>query len=432
MKLSSYFLPLLKETPQEAQITSHQLMLRTGMVCQEAAGLYTWLPLGLKVLKKVEAIVRRGLDAIDCQELLMPTIQSADLWRATGRYDSYGKEMLRIRDRHDKEFLYGPTNEDMVTNIFKRFVKSYKQLPCCLYQIQWKFRDEIRPRFGIMRGREFLMKDAYSFDLTVEAARNTYFKMMAAYLKIFSQMGLTVVPVKAPTGPIGGDLSHEFHILAETGESKLYYDQAFDHISYQGDFNIQDILSLYAAEEEIHASKPCPLPMDQIREARGIEVGHIFYFGTKYTKALNASVMGEDGKPVLPECGSYGIGVGRVVAGIIEAFHDDKGISWPEEVAPFDIGLLNLKKGNADVDAWVQKLYQGFTAQGFDVLEDDTSDSPGVKFARMDLIGLPFQVIVGPKGLENGVVEIKHRRTGDRQQLSLDATLAFFQQRKRP
>jgi len=432
MKLSSYFLPLLKETPQDAQITSHQLMLRTGMVCQEAAGLYTWLPLGLKVLKKVEAIVRRGLDAIDCQELLMPTIQSADLWRATGRYDSYGKEMLRIRDRHDKEFLYGPTNEDMVTNIFKRFVKSYKQLPCCLYQIQWKFRDEIRPRFGIMRGREFLMKDAYSFDLTVEAARNTYFKMMAAYLKIFSQMGLTVVPVKAPTGPIGGDLSHEFHILAETGESKLYYDQAFDHISYQGDFNIQDILSLYAAEEEIHASKPCPLPMDQIREARGIEVGHIFYFGTKYTKALNAGVMGEDGKPILPECGSYGIGVGRVVAGIIEAFHDDKGISWPEEVAPFDIGLLNLKKGNADVDAWVQKLYQGFATLGFDVLEDDTSDSPGVKFARMDLIGLPFQVIVGPKGLENGVVEIKHRKTGDRQQLSLEATLAFFQQRKRP
>lgn len=428
MRLSHYFLPLLKETPQEAQIRSHQLMLRTGMICQEAAGIYTWLPLGLRVLKKVEAIVREGMDAIGCQELLMPTVQPADLWRATGRYDSYGKEMLRISDRHEKEYVYGPTNEDMITNLFKKFIKSYRQLPKCLYHIQWKFRDEIRPRFGIMRGREFLMKDAYSFDLTFEGARATYFKMMGAYLKIFARMGITVVPVKAPTGPIGGDLSHEFHILAETGESKLFYDKTFDTLQYDGTVNVEEILARYAVEEEMHNPATCPLAAEDLREARGIEVGHIFYFGTKYSASIGATVVNEDGKSVLPECGSYGIGVGRVVAGIIEAFHDEAGIKWPRSVAPFTVGLINLKRGHSEVDEWCEEIYQALGRASIDVLYDDTEDSAGVKFSRMDLIGLPFQVIVGPKGLESRQIEVKNRMTGERSHLSFESFIALLKE----
>ncbi|MEZ5932405.1 MAG: proline--tRNA ligase [Alphaproteobacteria bacterium] len=427
MRLSRYFLPLLKETPSEAQIVSHQLMLRAGMIRQSSAGIYSWLPLGYKVLRKVEQIVREEMDLAGCQEVLMPSIQPAELWRESGRYDDYGKEMLRITDRHERDMLYGPTHEEVITDIFRRSIRSYKDLPQNLYQIQWKFRDEVRPRFGVMRGREFLMKDNYSFDLDFEGALKSYNAMFLAYLKTFKRMGLTAIPMRAESGAIGGDLSHEFQILAETGESAAYYDAAFEDIDFMADdLDIEQLKGLYAATDDQHDPAACPVPADRLRSGRGIEVGHIFYFGTKYSKPMGAVVMGPDGEDVPVEMGSYGIGVSRLVGALIEAFHDDDGIIWPEPVAPFDLGLINLRPGDDACDAAVSDLEVKLGKAGLDVLVDDRDERPGAKFAAMDLIGLPWQVVIGPRGLKEGVVELKHRATGDRSELSPEALVQRF------
>ena len=433
MRLSRYFLPILKEAPSDAQIVSHQLMLRAGMIKQEAAGIYAWLPLGFRVLKKIEQIVREEQDAAGAQELLMPTIQPAELWKESGRYDDYGKEMLRIRDRHEREMLFGPTNEEMITDIFRSAVKSYRDLPRNLYHIQWKFRDEIRPRFGVMRGREFLMKDAYSFDLDQAGARRSYQKMFLAYLRTFARLGMKAIPMQADTGPIGGDLSHEFIILAETGESGVFCDKEWldlDVLSSAPGFDddlapfFEKYTSIYAATDEKHDPATSPLPPEELVNARGIEVGHIFYFGTKYSAPLGAVVAGPNGEQVTLEMGSYGIGVSRLVGAIIEASHDEAGIIWPDSVAPFKVGLINLKTGDAECDRVCDELYRDLNAAGVEVIYDDRNERAGGKFADMDLIGIPWQLTVGPRGLKSGVVELKRRATGEREELSRDAALA--------
>ncbi len=433
MRMSRFFLPTLKEDPSEAQIVSHRLMLRAGMIRQSSAGIYSWLPLGLRVLRKVEAIVREEQDAAGCQELLMPTIQPAEIWQESGRYDDYGAEMLRIRDRHNRDMLYGPTNEEMITEIVRAHIRSYKDLPKNLYHIQWKFRDEVRPRFGIMRGREFLMKDAYSFDLNYEGARAAYNKMFVAYLRTFARMGLKAIPMAADTGPIGGDLSHEFIILAETGESEVFchkdlldLDVLGENVDYDADLQpiVDRWTGMYAATDEKHDPAEGAKLGDSLMNARGIEVGHIFYFGTKYSKAMNATVVGPDGEQVFPEMGSYGIGVSRLVGGLIEAFHDENGIVWPEAVAPFGAGVINLKSGDEACDAVSVDLYAKLQAAGRDPLYDDRDVRAGAKFADMDLIGIPWQIVVGPRGVQNGVVEFKNRASGEREEISAESALA--------
>ncbi len=435
MRLSHYFLPLLKETPAEATIASHKYMLRAGMVKQNSAGIYSWLPLGFKVLKKIEQIVREEQNKAGAIEMLMPTIQSADLWKETGRYDAYGPEMLRMTDRGEREMLYGPTNEDMITDIFRSYVRSYKDLPKNLYHIQWKFRDERRPRFGVMRGREFLMKDAYSFDISPEDARKSYNRMFVAYLNTYARLGLKAVPMRADTGPIGGELSHEFLILAETGESEVFCHADLVHMPAPGDVDFQSDLqgivdertSLYAATDEMHDAEAFEaVPQDKRLSARGIEVGHIFYFGDKYSKPMNAKVTGPDGKDVAVMMGSYGIGVSRLVGGIIEASHDADGIIWPKSVAPFGAGILNLKTGDEQTDKVCEDIYGKLTQAGVDPLYDDKADRGGVKFSRMDLIGLPFQIVVGPRGLKEGIVEVKTRASGERQSMSPEAAINFI------
>ncbi|MDX2265598.1 MAG: proline--tRNA ligase [Hyphomicrobiales bacterium] len=424
MRLSRFFLPILRDDPKEAEIVSHRLMLRAGMIRQASAGIYSWLPLGLRVLKKIERIVREEQDRTGAIEVLMPTIQLADLWRESGRYDAYGPEMLRIKDRHERDMLYGPTNEEQITQIFRDGVKSYRDLPRTLYHIQWKFRDEVRPRFGVMRGREFLMKDAYSFDLTEEAARHSYNKMFLAYLRTFSRMGLKGIPMKADTGPIGGDLSHEFIVLAQTGESEVYCHRDLidmpappEDIDYDADLSAEVArwTGKYAATSEMHdAARFASLPDDKRVSARGIEVGHIFFFGTKYSQPMKCQVQGPDGALVTAQGGSYGVGVSRLAGAIIEASHDEAGIVWPEAVAPFKVGLINLKVGDAASDGACREIYESLHAAGADVLYDDTDERAGGKFKTMDLIGLPWQVIVGPKSLAAGEVEVKNRATGER------------------
>src|SRR6202011_1196523 len=432
MRLSEYFLPLLRENPSEAQIVSHRLMLRAGMIRQSSAGIYSWLPLGLRVLKKIERIVREEQDRAGAQEILMPTIQPAELWRESGRYDDYGKEMLRIRDRHDREMLYGPTNEEQVTEIVRASIKSYRDLPRILYHIQWKFRDEVRPRFGVMRGREFLMKDAYSFDLDAAGAKRSYNKMFVAYLRTFARMGLKAIPMQADTGPIGGDLSHEFIILAETGESAVYCDRAWvatdilaAEVDYRGDLEpmFQRWTGLYAATDEKHDPAGCSIPPEELVTARGIEVGHIFYFGDKYSRRMGFLAPGPDGEPVALEMGSYGIGVSRLVGALIEANHDDAGIIWPESVAPFRVGLSNLRVGDARCSTAAEDFYTKLLNAGIEVLYDDRDESPGAKFATMDLIGVPDQIVIGPRGIAAGTVELKARRSGERVEASLDTAL---------
>jgi len=427
MRLSRFFLPILREAPREAEIVSHRLMLRAGMLRQEAAGIYAFLPLGLRVLRKIERIVREEQNRSGAIELLMPTIQSADLWRESGRYDDYGKEMLRIKDRHERDMLYGPTNEEMITEIFRAYVRSYKDVPLNLYHIQWKFRDEVRPRFGLMRGREFLMKDAYSFDLDYAGARHSYNKMFVAYLRTFARMGLKSIPMIADTGPIGGDLSHEFIILADTGESEVYCHRDYlDFAAPDKSVNFDDVAglqaivdhwtSLYAATSEKHdAAAFGALPAEAQVNARGIEVGHIFYFGTKYSEPMKAVVTGPDGAEHPVHMGSYGIGPSRLVAAIIEASHDEAGIKWPLAVAPFDVIILNLRQGDAATDAACGELYQTLTGKGLDVLYDDRDERPGAKFATADLIGVPWQVMIGPRSLAEGKVEVKCRADGSRE-----------------
>jgi prolyl-tRNA synthetase len=436
MRWSRAFLPVLKESPADAQIVSHKLMLRAGLVRQTAAGIYAWLPLGFRVLKKIEQIVREEQDRAGAQELLMPTLQSADLWRESGRYDAYGPEMLRIRDRHDREMLYGPTNEEMITILFRDEAKSYRDLPRMLYHIQWKFRDEVRPRFGVMRGREFLMKDAYSFDLDEAGARQSYYTQLLAYLRTFQRMGIQAVPMKADPGPIGGDLSHEFIVLAPTGESEVFYDSAFEEIDWQRDELRYDdaaglqalfdqVSSTYAATDETHdVAKWELVPEAKRRTGRGIEVGHIFYFGDKYSGPMGMRVSGPDGRPVTPMMGSYGVGVSRLVGAIIEASHDDAGIVWPEAVAPWRVGLVTMRADDEASGAAAESIYATLRTAGVDTLYDDRDERGGVKLGSMDLIGLPWQVIVGPRGIAAGTVELKRRSTGEREELSVESALA--------
>ena len=435
MRLSRYFLPVLKEVPGEAQIVSHRLMLRAGMIRQEAAGIYAWLPLGLRVLKKIEQIVREEQDRAGAIEMLMPTLQLADLWRESGRYDAYGPEMLRIVDRHERDLLYGPTNEEMITEIFRAYSRSYKDLPKLLYHIQWKFRDERRPRFGVMRGREFLMKDTYSFDLDEAAARVSYNKMFAAYLNTFERLGLKSVPMRAETGPIGGDLSHEFIVLAETGESEVFCDARLlemgapgPDIDFEGDLQpmVDERTALYAATDEMHdpARFEAETPAERQVCARGIEVGHIFYFGTKYSEPMKAAVTHPDGQDRPVHMGSYGVGVSRLMGAIIEARHDKAGCIWPESVAPFGVGIINLKAGDPETDAACQDAYEALMLAGKEPLLDDTDQRAGGKFATMDLIGLPYQLVIGPRGLKEGKAEVKVRATGERHELSLADAVA--------
>jgi prolyl-tRNA synthetase len=436
MRCSRAFLPVLKESPSDAQIVSHKLMLRAGLVRQTAAGIYAWLPLGFRVLKKIEQIVREEQDRAGAQEMLMPTLQPAELWRTSGRYDAYGPEMLRIRDRHEREMLYGPTNEEMITALFRDEVKSYRDLPRTLYHIQWKFRDEVRPRFGVMRGREFLMKDAYSFDLDEAGARQSYYTQMLAYLRTFQRLGIRAVPMKAASGPIGGDLSHEFIVLAPTGESEVFYDAAYEAFDWQqSDLRYGDetglqglfdrVSATYAATDETHdAAKWEVLPEASRRTGRGIEVGHIFYFGDKYSAAMGLKVSGRDGSPVTPMMGSYGVGVSRLVGAIIEASHDDDGIVWPEAVAPWRVGLVTMRADDEPTVTAAGKLYDQLRNAGIETLYDDRDERGGVKLGSMDLIGLPWQFIVGPRGIASGTVELKRRSTGEREELSIESALA--------
>jgi prolyl-tRNA synthetase len=433
MRLTRSLIPTLKEIPAEAQIASHRLMLRAGLVRQTAAGIYAWLPAGLRVLRNIAQVVREEQDAVGAQELLMPTVQPADLWRQSGRYDAYGPEMLRIQDRHERELLYGPTNEEMITDLLRQSVKSYRELPQMLYHIQWKFRDEVRPRFGVMRGREFLMKDAYSFDLDYAGAVLSYRRMMLAYMRTFQRLGVKAIPMVADTGPIGGDLSHEFIILAPTGESGVFFDAGFEEIDWlSADYDASKpedleafyarMTSLYAATDEKHdAAGWAQVPAERQREGRGIEVGHIFYFGRKYSEPMGLTVAGPDGAPVVPEMGSYGVGVSRLVGAIIEACHDEAGIIWPDSVAPFRAAILNLKQGDAATDAICETLHNRLGAA---VLYDDRAERAGVKFADADLMGHPWQIVVGPRGAANGVVELKRRAGGERVELSVEAALA--------
>jgi len=434
LRLTRVFMPTLKETPAEAQIVSHRLMLRAGLIRQTSAGIYAWLPAGLRVLRNVERIVREEQDRAGAQEILMPTIQPADLWQRSGRYEDYGKEMLRIRDRQDREMLFGPTNEEMVTDIFRSFATSYRDLPRNLYHIQWKFRDELRPRFGVMRGREFLMKDAYSFDLTKEASEHSYRQMFVAYLRTFARMGLKAIPMQADTGPIGGNLSHEFIILAETGESQVFLDRAlldFDPLASSPDYDddlspmVEFWTQRYAATDEKHDEAAwARVPAESQVSARGIEVGHIFHFGTKYSAPMGLIVAGPDGQPVIPEMGSYGIGVSRLVAALIEAHHDEAGIKWPDAVAPWQASILNLKPGDGACDALCERLHAALPDQA---LYDDRAERAGVKFNDADLMGLPWQAIIGPRSAKEGRVELKRRATGERAELSFDDALSRIQ-----
>lgn len=438
VRLSRYFLPTMRDVPADAQIASHRLMLRAGMIRQEAAGIYSWLPLGIRVLRKVENIVREEQNATGAIEILMPTVQSADLWKTSERYDAYGKEMLRITDRHEKELLYGPTNEEMITDLFKSYCMSYKDVPCTLYHIQWKFRDEIRPRFGIMRGREFLMKDSYSFDLDKDSARESYNKMFVAYLRTFARLGLKAIPMRADTGPIGGDLSHEFIILADTGESEVFCDKMIldlnpmEHqVSGSSREDLQNIVDAwtapYAATDELHDTDAfADIPVDNQIATRGIEVGHIFYFGDKYSKPFNLAVDTPQGRTAL-HMGSYGVGVSRILGAAIEAFHDDAGIQWPLAIAPFSVSLINLRVGNTDCDRACETLFQQVTDAGIDVMYDDRDMGAGAKFKDADLIGIPYHLVVGPKGLEKGIVELKCRQTGETQELPLQQAFAMLQ-----
>jgi len=435
MRLTRYFLPVLKETPSEAQIVSHRYMLRAGMIKQAAAGIYSWLPLGFKVLRRIENIVHEEQARAGHIAVQMPTLQSADLWRESGRYDDYGEEMLRMKDRHGRDMLFTPTAEELITDMFRAHVSSYKDLPLTLYQIQWKFRDEIRPRFGVMRGREFYMKDGYNFDLTKEDALHSYNRHLVSYLRTYERMGLQAIPMRADSGPIGGDDTHEFLVLAETGESEVFYDSAVTDLSF-GDRDIdyssheqcagvlEEFTSKYARTDETHdAALFNEIPEERRRTARGIEVGQIFYFGTKYSEPMGAVVQGPDGKQVPVHMGSHGIGVSRLLGAIIEASHDDKGIIWPEGVTPFHCGIVNLKQGDAEADAACEALYSALEARGLEPLYDDRNERAGGKFATMDMIGLPWRITVGPRGLKNGVVELTSRRTGESEELAPEAAI---------
>ncbi|QKX01528.1 proline--tRNA ligase [Wolbachia endosymbiont of Cruorifilaria tuberocauda] len=425
MRLSKYYLPTLKENPTGAEIISHQYSLRAGLIKQTSSGIYSWLPLGLLVLKNIESIIRDEMNKSGAIEVLMPCVQPANLWQESKRYDNYGKEMLRIKDRYESDMLFAPTHEEVATDLIRGMVKSYKSLPLCLYQIQWKFRDEIRPRYGVMRGREFLMKDAYSFDIDHKNALNSYNSMYKTYIKIFKRIGLTPTVVRADTGVIGGNLSHEFHILASIGESTLYYNNNTPELSEGKD--VESLKSIYAVADDMYHPKTCPIPQEQLSISNGIEIGHIFYFGDKYSKPMNAKVTVQNGENFHIHMGSYGIGVSRLVGAIIEAFHDDKGIIWPEAVAPFKIGLINLQMKNNKCVEVSNKIYKALKSG--EVLYDDTEESVGVKLARMNLIGLPWQIIIGKKAANANIIEIKNRVTGNVEETQVEETINRFRKK---
>ena len=424
MRVSNYFLPILKEFPNDAHVMSHKLMLMSGMIRQQNSGIYVWLPLGLRVLKKIEQIVREEMDKAGAVEVLLPCIQPADLWIETGRYESYGKEMLKITDRHENKLLFAPTAEDAITDLFRNNVKSYKELPLNIYQVQWKFRDEIRPRFGVMRGREFYMKDAYSFDLDEESAVKSYDNMFEAYIKIFRRLGVHAIPVKAETGPIGGDMSHEFQIVAQDGESEIFYEPKLDELLKAEKLDIDNIKKCYAASDDIYDEKTCKIDKGDLIRKRGIEVGHIFNFGDKYTKIMNCVVQNKEGKLIHPLGGSYGIGISRLVAAIIEASHDKSGIIWPKSVAPFEVSIICLKNDDEKCRGMADDLYSKLQKIGVSVLLDDTNNSVGSKFATHDLIGSPWQIIIGPKLASSDVVELKERKTMQSEQFSCEAVIS--------
>jgi len=426
MRITNYFLPILKENPQGAEITSHKLMIRSGMIRQQNSGIYSWLPLGLKVLKKIENLVREEMNKAGALEILMPCIQPAELWKESGRYDVYGKEMLRIEDRHENALLFGPTNEEVVTDIFRNNVKSYKELPKTLYQIQWKFRDEIRPRFGVMRGREFYMKDAYSFDIDEKKAEESYDNMFRAYLNLFKRIGLLAIPVRADTGPIGGNLSHEFHIIANTGESNIFYDKAIEDEVMKDSIDVNFLKTTYAMADDMHEEAKCKIPKERLKHHKSIEVGHIFCFGTKYTKAMNADVMDREGKPQHPYCGSYGIGVSRLVGAIIESSHDNAGIIWPKAIAPFAASLINVLANDAECTNACDAIYKRLSDLGIEILYDDSKASAGQKFSTHDLIGIPHQIIVGSKFLKFNKVELKDRQTNAIIELDIEEVITHL------
>ena len=439
MLLSRFFLPVLKESPKDAEIISHKLMLRAGMVQQSSSGIYSWLPLGKIVLDKITDICRREMILTGANEILMPTLQSADIWKESGRYEDYGKEMLRIKDRNDRDLLYGPTNEELVTEIFRTHVKSYKELSLNLFHIQWKFRDEVRPRFGVMRGREFLMKDAYSFDVDYESSINSYNIMFISYMQLFKKMGLKAIPMKADTGPIGGDLSHEFIIIADTGESEVYLEKDYfsleDNLK-QVDYNqnlqkyVDKFTSFYAATEEKHDHNDPKIQSLKLVKTRGIEVGHIFHFGQKYSSPMNATVSHNNGEKVPVFMGSYGVGLSRLVGAVIEANHDENGIVWPKELAPWDYNIINLKNGNVDCDKTCSDLYNLIKNLNKSVLYDDTNERAGAKLAKADLLGVPFQIIVGPNGVKDKLFDLKNRRISKIERLSYSELSNFINENR--
>ncbi|USO01401.1 MAG: proline--tRNA ligase [Alphaproteobacteria bacterium] len=426
MRRSQFFIPTLKETPKEATIPSHRLMLRSGMIHQTTSGIYSWLPLGQSVLANVSRIIKEEMDNAGAQHISMPTIQPAFLWEKSGRYDAYGKEMLRMRDRHDRDMLYGPTAEEVVTDLVASYVTSYKQLPFTLYQINAKFRDEIRPRFGVMRGREFTMKDAYSFDCTFEDAQKSYEAMFQAYIKTFRRMSLNVIPVKADPGAIGGNMSHEFHVVAETGESGLYYEKTIESLRDTGTLTTTEARNYYAASDDMHDPDTCPISKENLCISRGIEVGHIFYLGTKYTEVMNFGIAGENNTTLYPHMGCYGIGVTRVIGALIETFHDKKGICWPSSVAPFLVGLINIRIDNEDTQRLANTLYTSLKNAGISVLYDDRNERSGGKFADMDLIGCPWQVTIGPRDAKENKIELKNRHTEERQLITAETLIPFL------
>ena len=441
MRLTRYFLPVLREVPAEAQITSHKLMLRAGMIKQTVSGIYSWMPLGLKVLQKIERIVIEEQERAGHLPLLMPTIQPASLWQKSGRYDDYGEEMLRIRDRHNRDLLYGPTNEELITEIFSSHVKSYRDLPLTLFHIQWKFRDEMRPRFGVMRGREFLMKDGYNFDIDMDAAIHSYNRHLVSYLKTYERLGLKAIPMRADTGPIGGNYSHEFLVLADTGESEVFFDKRILDFNFgiaNVDFDdigecqkiVDEWTAPYARTDETH--DPEIFDRDVSEEfqgvSRAIEVGQIFYFGTKYSEPMGAYVTNSEGKQVPVHMGSHGIGVSRLVGAIIEAFHDDKGIKWPISVAPFKVGIVNTVMGDKESCEISEKIYSELTNANLDPLYDDRDERVGSKFTTMELIGIPWRITVGPRGLKKGIVELTDRHTGESREIPTDNIVTLIKE----
>ena len=439
MLLSQFFLPVLKENPKEAEIASHVLMLKAGMIQQSSSGIYSWLPLGKKILDKITTICNKEMINAGSNEILMPTLQSADIWKESGRYEDYGKEMLRITDRNQRDLLYGPTNEELVTEIFRTHIKSYKELPLILFHSQWKFRDELRPRFGVMRGREFLMKDAYSFDVDYVSSIKSYNKMFVAYMHLFKKMGLKAIPMKADTGPIGGNLSHEFIIMAETGESEVYLEKEFlnfdvlsDKVNYEDDLQgiVDKYTSFYAATEEKHNPKNFINKDNSLIKARGIEVGHIFHFGQKYSTPMKANVNNDKGQNNPVYMGSYGVGLSRLVGAVIEANHDKKGIIWPKQITPWDYNIINLKKGDDQCDQVCSNLYLFLSKKSDSVLYDDTYDRVGVKLAKADLIGLPYQIIVGPNGIKDQLFDFKDRKSGEINKLSYNELLNFLNSKR--